>query len=1162
MREDVTVSAGEALRRLARRLRSHHFSREVAGGVAVGLGLALLAGSALLALDWFFPLPALLRSFGFVLFLALLLVPAAAAVRRWLPALRSLEEAARRSEEQAPALKERLLPALQILHVQEQSRLGYSAELVDAFLAEVRSLLGGVEPGRLPYNRFFRRRLALAGAGVLVAATTVMWIGPHGALSGCAHFATAFAELGPQPPPQFAVEPGDVAIPRGEGVTLAVRVTNPDVDDGRGEGVLAWRPRAEGEWREESLSGFAAGQPASLALERRFATVDETFEYRFEHRGEFSPVHRITAVPHPTVTVEEVRYRYPQYTGLPERVHRDGVGDLAAVKGTRAELVIRATNPLRRGVLQLEKGGEIELVPGDDGRLRAGLDIRVEDSYRVSVIDTLGLANLNPVQYRIRPLSDEAPFIRLLEPGEDVDLDESMSLGLRFSAVDDYGLGPVHLVFEITRRAGESQRLEVGVPSGRRTEFSARYDWDVSGLALLPGDAVLYHLEVTDNNGIDGPATARTRTYVLRFPTLAEIYAEIDEKEEASIDELGEVTDEIRRVEERVEEIGREILKRGESSWENKQEMERALETQQQLAEELRRIQDEIEENLERMAETDFMTFEAYEKIQKIRELFEEVATEDMREALEKLREALEQTNPRRLEQDLEEFRLSQEELAKELDRILENLKQFRFEERMKAAVRELEELAARQERVNEEIPEQKESVGGDEGESGQTDEETVEPSSPEQGASEEERLKRLAREEERLAEETRDLEEELEELSDMARELRDAEDQQSMRELSEDMKGRQIPQTMDEMSENLDKGGADEAQEQGEKALTELREMLTELSQQQQSMAMKSNAINQAAINRAVRDLLSLSADEETLADDLAQIPRNTSSSTRSFADEQFLLIQGTERVSDMLHEVAKDTPLMSSTVGKRLGEGLISMKDSFHDLEGGAVQRAQSESGAAVDDLNAVVIQLLRTMESMSSCSSGMSMCNAMKMLQELSQDQQKLNEMLRRLREEGGMSRDQRLQSQLDQLADEQRRIQEELERLLEEIGDGGGLLGRLDDVTEKLDDVAKRLEGGELDDELLRDQQWALTRLLDSQRSLRERDFGRERRSQTAEEFGEISPPSTLPEGLEDRERNLREDLLRALERRYPPKYEELIKKYFRSLSESEKVPDLP
>ena len=84
------TGAGEALRRTARRLRGHHSSREIGGGVAAGLGLALLAGSALLALDGAYPLAAPLRALGFVLFLALLVVPAAAALRRWLPALRSL----------------------------------------------------------------------------------------------------------------------------------------------------------------------------------------------------------------------------------------------------------------------------------------------------------------------------------------------------------------------------------------------------------------------------------------------------------------------------------------------------------------------------------------------------------------------------------------------------------------------------------------------------------------------------------------------------------------------------------------------------------------------------------------------------------------------------------------------------------------------------------------------------------------------------------------------------------------------------------------------------------------------------------------------------------------------------------------------------------------
>ncbi len=422
--------------------------------------------------------------------------------------------------------------------------------------------------------------------------------------------------------------------------------------------------------------------------------------------------------------------------------------------------------------------------------------------------------------------------------------------------------------------------------------------------------------------------------------------------------------------------------------------------------------------------------------------------------------------------------------------------------------------------------------------------------------------MERLAQEEKRLAEETRDLEQELKELAEMTEELRQQQDAQEMREMSERMQGKDIPGKMDDMAGNLQQGEKQEAGEQGEKALTELRQLLTQLGAAQQGMSMRQIQVSQAAINRAVRDLLSLSTDQESLTDDLANIPRNSSSSTRAFADEQQLLIRGATRVRDMLDEVAKDTPLMESAVGRNLESGLESMEEAAGGLENGAVYIANDQSASAVEQLNAVVIDLLRAAQSMSSCASGMPMSGFMQQLQELSQDQGKLNEALKQLRRQGMGSLDRRLQGQLRDLAQEQQRIREQLEQLVKEMGSAQGMLGRLDDVSKKLDEVSRKLAEGRLDDETLREQEWALTRLLDSQRSLRERDFGKQRRSETGEELGELTPPSALPDGLDEAERDLREDLLKALERRYPPKYEDLIRRYFRELSREAPSPDLP
>jgi hypothetical protein len=709
---------------------------------------------------------------------------------------------------------------------------------------------------------------------------------------------------------------------------------------------------------------------------------------------------------------------------------------------------------------------------------------------------------------------------------------------------------------------------------------------------------------VRDNNAVDGPSTARTRVYVLRFPTLGEIFAQIDEREEASIDDLEEIVDEARRVEEKVEQLSREILKKGDSSWENRKEVERALEAQEKLSDQLQELQAEISSNLERLTESEFATFEAMQKMEQIQKLLDEVATDEMKEALEKLREAMEEMNARRMQEDLAEFQMTQEQLTENLDRILENLKQFRLEEKMKAAVRELEELAARQERVNDELDqaakegeknedqladaENGEKAGDEksegeqsEGEESEGEESEGEKSEGEKSGQEradasekdqeaesgesseskdpggepsQEELDRLAEEERALAEEARRLEETMKELAEMTQELRDSVDQQSMQELSEQMKSGDVPGTMDEMAENMESQDVPGAQEQGEKALTQLRKMLENLSGAQMGMSARMMAINQAAINRAVRDLLSLSGDEEVLALDLETIPRNSTSATRSFADEQYLLIQGAERVERQLEEVAKNTPLMDSAVGKELERSLDSMRDAAYGLENGAVHIAQDDGAQAVESMNAVVIELLQAAQSMSSCSSGMPMSGMMQQLQELSGDQQKLNQMLQQMMKENGMSLDQRLQGSMRSLAEEQQRIRDQLQQLIDELGDGQGFLGRLDDVERKLDEAAEKMARGEFDEGVLKEQEWALTRLLDAQRSIRERDFGRERRSRTGEELADRLTPPELTPGLEDEKRDLREDLLKALDRRYPPKYEELIRRYFRSLTD--------
>ncbi len=114
-----------------------------------------------------------------------------------------------------------------------------------------------------------------------------------------------------------------------------------------------------------------------------------------------------------------------------------------------------------------------------------------------------------------------------------------------------------------------------------------------------------------------------------------------------------------------------------------------------------------------------------------------------------------------------------------------------------------------------------------------------------------------------------------------------------------------------------------------------------------------------------------------------------------------------------------------------------------------------------------------------------------------------------------------------------------------------GERPGLTGALDQLIEEMRAVERSLAELQIDRKLIERQEGILSHLLDAQRSLRQEGFKEERRAETAKEY-KIEPPPGLPEDKGERNRALREELLRALKQGYPPEYERLIRNYFEKL----------
>jgi hypothetical protein len=140
-----------------------------------------------------------------------------------------------------------------------------------------------------------------------------------------------------------------------------------------------------------------------------------------------------------------------------------------------------------------------------------------------------------------------------------------------------------------------------------------------------------------------------------------------------------------------------------------------------------------------------------------------------------------------------------------------------------------------------------------------------------------------------------------------------------------------------------------------------------------------------------------------------------------------------------------------------------------------------------------------------------------------------------------------------AQLARLAAEQHAIKDGVAQMAETFEERADLAGRLDDVVKEMEDIAKSIERRQLDRSIVERQERILSRLLDAQRSVRRRDYTRSRQAEAGENL--IDRESPQLESPELRQKIAREDMLRALSEGYPPEYENLIKEYFKALSES-------
>lgn len=1026
-------------------------------------------------------------------------------------------EASREVGETYPELKDDLLNAIQLVDGDESGKSPKSQSLINAAFERVFKKAESMDFSKA-INFSDIQHLFITASVTVFLLIVVVFASPDFRFSALRIMNYDLKYIQPQKF-SFEVQPGDASVLKGNDIQIVVEIL------GEKPSSIGFykKSKNDAEFQIEEILTDSASQFVFNENEIR-----EEFTYYFSSENIESNRYEISVLAPPIIEDFSLKIIPPSYANLPPTILKNN-GAVTSLKGSKIEFDLRSSKILDSAAIVFgdKKIKEMKI----EAKLaKTEFYISRNTDYFFSIVDTAGIRNNKPIKYAINTILDEYPLIEVIKPNKDVRISKQFVLPIELEISDDYGFSELLLKYKLTATQfgvikENFEGVKIPYENGSK-ESEVYYTWDLSELYLAAGDVVSYYFEVFDNDNVSGPKSSRTKIFTVKVPSMDELFAQSDETQEQAVDELSEILKEAKKLQDEFQNISNELKKdQQEVTFEEKEKIKNTLDKFEKLQEKIDDIQKSLNDMMKEMNENELLSEETMQKYMELQELMDEVNNEEMQKSFERMQEMLEKFQRNQVQKNFENVKIDEEQFQKSIERTLNLLKRMQVEQRIDELAKRAEQLQQQQEQLNEQL---------------QNSDPNDQKAQDELSKKQDEISKQIEKMKERMEE----LAENMSELSDMP-----MEDMMKMMEEFANQNNEELSEQAKQQISEMQKSEASETQKQ---LMQNMKNMQQQISQMQQSMQQKNQMEVFQDLMRIIDDVLTLSKEQERLKG----ITESTDINTKKFgetAQEQSELLNNISKILSKMSALSNKTFAITPEMGKALGDARREMAQAVNSMQERNKTASKQNQQDAMKSLNQAA-QFMQGMMAQMMNSNGQGsggMMSLMQQLQQMSQQQMSLNQMTQMM--QSGQLSQQQMQ-QIQRLAQEQELIQKSLEQLnkeAEESGQSKKLAADLKKALQEMKEVVQNMRSNNLDDDVLQKQERILSRLLDAQRSMNDRDFEKDRESKTARNFDLNSPPEVILSS-EEGKNILREELIKAIREGYKKDYEDLIRKYFEAL----------
>ncbi|NOT36804.1 MAG: DUF4175 domain-containing protein [Saprospiraceae bacterium] len=829
----------------------------------------------------------------------------------------------------------------------------------------------------------------------------------------------------------------------------------------------------------------------------------------------------------PVLSSLRARIDYPDYTGVKDESIENS-GDMTVPAGTKILWTMDAQHTDGMYYRVGNQSSKQPLHQSAESSFQFSYKAMKDEPY-VLFLKNKYFEKFDSLRYSIAVIPDQYPQINVQNFEDSTD---ASIIYLSGDASDDYGLSDLRLNYTVSAKDGKISKtnaVKVDLQKNKSSVF--RHILDLNEIGILPGEKISYYFEVWDNDGVNGAKSTKSSILDKKLASPEELAKEEDKNNEEIKDELEDALSEAQKLQEKIDQFREKIREKKDIEWQNKKDLERLMDQQNELLNQFENAKKKFNENLNKQEQFSNPDEKLLNKQEQLKNLFNETMQNEIKDLMDKIQQLMQELNKDKALEMSEQMKDKSEDFKKEMERLKELFKQLEVEKNIKDQIEKLRELANRQDEVKEKT-EKKEH-------------------SPEE-------LKKMQE----------DINKKLEELKKKQEDImkKNAELEKSNKVADQKKNMEDAKKKTDGAKDKLDKKDNDGASKDQKDGAEKMNEMADQMEKEMESGDQEQQEEDIKVLRQLLENLVTVSFEQEALTADFSKTDNQTNRFTNLIKEESRL--KGNFKIiQDTLEALSKRVVEIQSFVAEKVSEINSNFKTSIELLEQRNNRDASVNQGRIMKNLNDLAVMLSETMnKKQKDCNSN---CNkpgnkACKKpgkgakpgkkgkvpsdkiaegQKNLTEEMKKMHDQIKGKSGQGGSSKE------FAEMAAKQAQLRKMLEDLQKEKKEQGNGSSELQKAIDDMNKNEKQLVNKQLDNETLRRNQEITTRLLESDRAEREREFKEERQSETGTKIARKFPPG-LEEYLKQRQAEV--EWYQQVSPDLRPFYKKLVENYFHGM----------